>query len=71
MILTQEDFQEWKANQVTKALFIVLNKEREYLKERLCLTSMDNEDDIRGRCGAIKALLEIEYEDIVEGLRNE
>ena len=71
MTVTQEDFQEWRVNQVTKALLKVLHKEREYLKERLCQNNIDNENEIRGRCSAILALLNMEYEDLIEGLRNE
>lgn len=69
--MTQEDFQEWKASPITRTLFKVLTKEREYMKERLCVNNIDNQEEVRGRCSAILSLLELTYEDLVEGLRDE
>lgn len=71
MVLTHEDFQEWKANPISRALFKVLEKEREFMKERLCVNNIDNQEEVRGRCSAILSLLELTYEDLVEGLRDE
>jgi hypothetical protein len=48
---------------------VSLKKDREYLKEMLCRGTIDNEAEVRGRCNAILAILDVTYEDLVEGVR--
>jgi hypothetical protein len=55
---------------VTKALKKSLTKEREYLKESWCRGNLENEEEVKGRCNAVLAILNITYEDLVEGVRD-
>jgi hypothetical protein len=70
MVLTQEEFLDWLENPVTKALKKSLTKEREYLKESWCRGNLENEEEVKGRCNAVLAILNITYEDLVEGVRD-
>ena len=48
----------------------VLHNDREYIKEMICRGTIDNIEEARGRCNAILNLMNIEYEDLVEGARD-
>lgn len=54
----------------TKALKKSLNKDREYLKEMWCRGNLDNEEEVKGRCNAILGILNVTYEDLVEGAKD-
>ena len=56
-------------NPVTKALKKALYNDREYLKEMLVRGNVDNEEEVKGRCNAVLNILNITYEDLVEGTR--
>jgi hypothetical protein len=70
MVLTQEEFLDWLENPATKALKKALTKDREYLKEMWCRGSLTNEEEIKGRCNAILGILNLTYEDLVEGAKD-
>lgn len=46
-----------------------LHNDREYLKEMLVRGNVDNEDEVKGRCSAVLSILNISYEDLVEGIK--
>ena len=71
MIVTQQEFLEWKEHPATKALVKALHNDREYMKEQLCRGSVENEEEIRGRCAAILNLVSMTYEDLVEGIKDD
>ena len=71
IVLTQEEYQEWKQHPATKCLFKALRNDREYMKEELCRGSLDNEQEVKGRCNAILQILNVGYEDLVEGARDD
>lgn len=62
---------EWVENPVTKALKKALHNDREYMKEQLIRGNTTDENEIRGRCNAILNLLNLTYEDLVEGARED
>ena len=69
MLLTQQEFQEWKQEEVTKAFFKALQNNREELKEGLVSGLYDDRImDVQGRCAAVLQIITVEYEDLVESL---
>jgi hypothetical protein len=58
-------------NPVTKALKKALHNDREYLKEMLVRGNVDNEEEVKGRCNAVLNILNITYEDLTEGARED
>lgn len=64
--MTEQEFQEWKGNQVTLALFKALYNERERLKEGLVQGAYEDENNIKGRCAAVASILTISYEELME-----
>ena len=68
MILTAQEFQEWTQHPVTKAFFKSLLNSREELKENLVTGSYDNIEEIKGRCAAVINIVNVNYEDMMEGL---
>lgn len=47
-----------------------LKRDREYLKEAWCNGNLENEEEVKGRCNAIKAILNVTYEDLIEGSKD-
>lgn len=58
-------------NPVTKALKKALYNDREYLKEMLVRGNVENEEEVKGRCSAVMNILDITYEDLIEGVRED
>lgn len=56
---------------MTKALKKSLHNDREYMKEMLVRSNVDNEEEVKGRCSAVLNILNITYEDLVEGARED
>ena len=48
-----------------------LRNDREYLKEMVVRGNVDNEEEVKGRCNAVLNILNITYEDLVEGTRED
>jgi small nuclear ribonucleoprotein (snRNP)-like protein len=71
MMITQAEYLEWMENPVTKALRKSLHNDREYLKEMIVRGNVDNEEEVKGRCNAVLNILNITYEDLVEGARED
>ena len=67
IVVTDQEFMEWKHSRVSQAFFTALNKDREWLKEVL-LSGSENDDNIRGRAAAISAILALSYEDLMNTL---
>lgn len=62
---------DWVEHPVTKALKKALHNDREYMKEQLVRGNASDEMEIRGRCNAILNLLNLTYEDLAEGARED
>jgi small nuclear ribonucleoprotein (snRNP)-like protein len=71
MIITQQEYLDWVEHPVTKALKKSLHNDREYLKEMIVRGNVDNEEEVKGRCNAVLNILNITYEDLVEGARED
>ena len=71
MTITQQEFLDWVENPVTKELKKALHNDREYMKEQLVRGNASDEMEIRGRCNAILSLLNLTYEDLAEGSRDD
>ena len=71
MVITPVEFQEWKDNLVTKTLFKALRQDREYMKEMIVRGNVENVEEAKGRCNAIIHLLDLTYEDLVNGARDD
>ena len=56
---------------MTKALKKALYNDREYMKEQLVRGNATDEAEIKGRCNAVLNILNITYEDLVEGARED
>lgn len=62
---------DWVEHPVTKALKKSLHNDREYLKEMIVRGNVDNEVEVKGRCSAVLSILNLTYEDLVEGARED
>jgi small nuclear ribonucleoprotein (snRNP)-like protein len=62
---------DWVEHPVTKALKKSLHNDREYLKEMIVRGNVDNEEEVKGRCNAVLNILNITYEDLTEGARED
>lgn len=64
--MTYQDFMDWKASPVTKAVFLEVLKRKEGLKDRLVEEMLSNIPTATATAGAIKSLeflLNMDYED--------
>ena len=66
MILTEEEFLEWKTSPVTKEFFRLLLLKREEFKEDLILSVYENEETVKGKALVLQELMEMKYEDMSE-----
>jgi hypothetical protein len=62
---------DWVEHPVTKALKKSLHNDREYLKEMIVRGNVENEEEVKGRCNAVLNILNITYEDLTEGARED
>ena len=68
IVVTEQDFKDWKQHQVTVAVMKAIFNDREYLKEML-LAGTDHYAELRGRAAAAGLILSMSYEDLMESLR--
>jgi hypothetical protein len=64
--LNYQDFMDWKASPVTKAVFLEVLRRKEELKERLVGEMLASSPTAQATAGAIQALeflLNMDYED--------
>lgn len=64
IVVTEQEYKEWKENPVTKAFMKALDNDREWLKEVL-LAGTEDDNNIRGRAAAITAILSMTYEELM------
>ena len=71
-VITQEDFQEWKHLVVTQAFLKTLEANREELKENVVNGAYDpnQELEVKGICKSVMNILELTYEELMEGYAN-
>jgi len=68
IVVTEQEFLEWKTHRVTEAFMKGLSNEREYLKE-LILAGTENDDNIRGRAAAVTEILRITYDELMHAVK--
>jgi hypothetical protein len=66
MLITEDEFQRWKEDDVTQMLFGKLKQTREKIKENLVLGLYDTPEFARGKAMCLLDILEMKYEDFVE-----
>jgi hypothetical protein len=71
MVVTEQEFLEWKEHPATKTLMKALRNDREFMKEQLIRGLITDENEVRRRCNAILNLLDLTYQDLVEGARED
>lgn len=69
-MVTQEEYNNWLLDPVTKLFFKTLHKDREELKELWASGGVENEEEVKGRCAAVASILNMDFEDLV-GERND
>ena len=67
MVITEQEFNDWKQHLVTKAFMKALFKDREFLKEML-LAGTEDDSEVRGRAAAIRNIVQMTYEDLMTSL---
>jgi hypothetical protein len=67
IVVTEQEFQEWKASRVTKAFMKAIHNDREWLKEML-LAGTEDDASIRGRAAACTAILALDYNELMSSV---
>lgn len=67
IVVTEQEFNDWKDSRTTRAFLKALDKDREWLKEVL-LGGTEDDANVRGRAAAITAILSLTYEDLMTSL---
>lgn len=67
IVVTEQEWKDWKEHRVTEAFKKALYNDRELLKEML-LAGTENDENVRGRAEAIAQILRLDYEGFMEAL---
>jgi len=68
VVVTEQEFIEWKSSRVTVALMKALDNDREWLKEIL-LAGTEDDANVRGRAAAITSILGMTYEELMDAAK--
>ena len=68
IVVTEQEFNEWKASRVTQAFMKAIHNDREWLKEML-LAGTEDDASIRGRAAACTAILALSYEELMDSVK--
>jgi hypothetical protein len=71
MVLTEEEFLNWKEDEVTKAFFKGLVLVREKMKEQMILGLYDNPEFVQGKASALLEIREMSYDEFMEAQRSD
>ena len=66
MVVTEEEWLDWKQNPVTEEYFRMLVKERERIKENLVLGTYDEVSKAQGVAQALQNLKDMKYDEFRE-----
>lgn len=69
MVVTKEEFLEWRQNPITQKLMQALQRERQEMLEMVVYGCAEPEQ-VKGRIKAIDSFLGAEYADLFEQKRN-
>lgn len=64
--ITREEFQEWKANPVTKRFMARITRDVENLKELAMAVSPEDLRELQGRYVVAARILTVEYEELFD-----
>ena len=67
IVVTEQEFNEWKGSRVTKAFMKAIHNDREWLKEML-LAGTEDDASIRGRAAACTAILSLDYNELMSSV---
>jgi hypothetical protein len=67
VIVTEQEFLEWKGHRVTKAFMKAIYNDREWLKEML-LAGTEDDAGIRGRAAACTSILALDYNELMSSV---
>jgi len=67
IVVTEQEFLDWKTNRVTKAFMKAIYNDREWLKEML-LAGTEDDSSIRGRGAACTAILALDYNELMSSI---
>lgn len=68
VVVTEQEFIEWKSSRVTVAFMKALDNDREWLKEIL-LAGTEDDDNVRGRAAALTSILSMTYEELMDAAK--
>lgn len=66
MVVTEQEFEEWKQLPVTKKLMDQIKQDVERMKDLLIFVDTLDLQELQGRCKASLNLLNVEYKDLFE-----
>jgi len=66
VVIIEEEFLNWKEDDVTKQFFKGLKSIRETMKEQMILGLYDNPEFARGKATVLQELLEMDYNEFME-----
>lgn len=67
MVVTREEFDDWKGHRVTQAFMKALLNDRDVLKEMLTVGT-EYDERVRGRIGALTEIMRVDYEGFIDSL---
>ena len=67
IVVTEQEFNEWKGSRVTKAFMKAIHNDREWLKEML-LAGTEDDASIRVRAAACTAILALDYNELMDSV---
>ncbi|MCI4436864.1 MAG: hypothetical protein JHC33_08675 [Ignisphaera sp.] len=70
IVVTEQEYIEWRGHSVTQAFLKALFNDRENLKEML-VAGTENDEDVRGRAAAIVQILRMDYRDLMDSLASQ
>ena len=68
IVVTEQEFLQWKDSRVTRAFMSALKNDREWLKEML-LAGTEDDAGLRGRAAAVTQILNLTYEELMESVK--
>jgi len=68
VVVTEQEFTEWKDSRVTRAFMLALKNDREWLKEML-LAGTEDDAGLRGRAAAVTQIINLTYEELMESVK--
>ena len=68
VVVTEQEFTDWKDSRVTRAFMLALKNDREWLKEML-LAGTEDDAGLRGRAAAVTQIINLTYEELMESVK--